>query len=49
MGEQFKENNELNMFLETSAKTGFNAKNVYIYNLGLCGSCEVVILRLCEV
>jgi hypothetical protein len=28
MAEQFKANNNLDLFLETSAKTGFNARNV---------------------
>ena len=28
MAEQFKKDNNLDMFMETSAKTGFNAKNV---------------------
>jgi hypothetical protein len=28
MGETFKDDNGLDMFMETSAKTGFNAKNV---------------------
>ena len=30
MAEEFKNNNKINFFLETSAKTGFNAKNVFI-------------------
>ena len=30
MAEEFKNNNKINFFIETSAKTGFNAKNVFI-------------------
>ena len=30
MAEEFTNNNKINFFLETSAKTGFNAKNVFI-------------------
>lgn len=29
-GEQFKNENKLDLFMESSAKTGFNAKNVFI-------------------
>ena len=29
-GESFKKENNLHLFLETSAKTGFNSKNVFI-------------------
>ncbi len=28
MADQFRNDNNLDMFMETSAKTGFNAKNV---------------------
>ena len=30
MAEEFKNNNNINFFLETSAKTGFNAKEIFV-------------------
>ena len=30
IAQEFAENNKIKLFLETSAKTGFNAKNIFI-------------------
>jgi|LauGreDrversion4_2_1035121.scaffolds.fasta_scaffold1322975_2 hypothetical protein len=44
---KYKEDNKIDLFIETSAKTGFNAKNVnkVIITKGVYRSCENVILR----